>query len=230
MTLTKLDSATIVRVAPPHELKLAGSAEGMVSGWASTFGGEPDAYGDIIEANAFKGSIAQHKADGSAPLMLWSHNPDEPVGRWIEFYEDERGLFMRGQLNLETSRGKDAHAHLKAGDLNGLSIGYRVPPGGAKAGPNGTTILTNLELLEASVVAFPANRRARITGIKSFGSRAELEALLREHLPGRAVKKLLHGGWPALSGEDIDDEPDPAMNELVRALKAARLELKGFMK
>lgn len=224
------DLSAYLRMAQPHEIKLAGAdvEKGIISGYGSTFGGDPDSYGDVIAKGAFAASIAQHKADGTAPLMLWAHRPSEPIGRWLEFGEDDRGLFMRGQLNLDTARGRDAHAHIKAGDVNGLSIGFRVLPEGAKPGPNGTTILTNLELLETSVVAFPANRRARVTGVKSFGSRAELEAIIREAgVPSRAVKKLMSGGWPALSGDD-EDQPDPAMHALIARLDAATRELKDL--
>ena len=204
------------------------SDDGTIAGYASTFGGEPDSYGDIIQAGAFASSIAQHKRDGTAPAMLWGHDPDRPVGKWVEFREDQRGLFVRGEFRLSTTAGHDAYQHVKGGDLNGLSIGYRVMPGGSKPGPVGVTLLTKLDFLEASIVAFPANRSARVTGVKSFGSRAELESILREHLPARAVKKLLSGGWSAVSSGDEADEPDPQIKELVSAVKAARLDLKGI--
>lgn len=214
-----------LRVSLPIEFKRSlESADGEVAGYGSTFGGAPDSYGDVIAPGAFTASIAEHKASGTAPLMLWGHDPDRPVGRWDSFDQDALGLKVRGQFNLDTTAGRDARAHVKAGDLSGLSIGYRVMPGGMSAGPDGSRILTKLHLEEVSIVAFPANRRARVTGVKSFGSRAELESILREHLPARAVKKLLSGGWPAMSSDD-DDQPNPAIEGLLATVKAARLEL-----
>ncbi|UYO49662.1 HK97 family phage prohead protease [Rhodopseudomonas palustris] len=215
-----------LRVSTPIELKRAPSAPaGFVSGYASTFGGAPDSYGDVIAPGAFAKSIARHQAQGTAPLMLWSHDETRPIGRWDSYAEDVAGLMVAGQFNINTDAGRDAREHVLAGDLNGLSIGYRVMPGGAKAGPNGIRILTELDLLEVSIVAFPANQGARVTGAKSmYRSRAELEAQLRTILPGRAAKKLMSGGWPALSADE-DEQPNPAINELLSAVKAARLDL-----
>ncbi len=216
----------LLRISSPIEFKRASdAADGTVQGYASTFGGEPDSYGDVIAPGAFTASLARHKAEGTAPLMLWGHDSDRPIGRWTEFAQDEIGLPVKGGFNLDTVAGRDARAHVKAGDLGGLSIGYVIEPGGSKPGPHGTRILTALDLKEISIVGFPANRRARVTGVKSFGSRAELESILREHLPARAVKKLLSGGWPAMSADDDEPEASPAIVELLKSVKAARLEL-----
>lgn len=222
--MTKLSN--ILRVSPPIEFKRAPDSRGTVAGYGSTFNGEPDSYGDVIAPGAFTASLARHKAEGTAPLMLWGHDPDRPVGRWDTLQEDGKGLLVNGRFNLDTAAGHDAYAHVLAGDLAGLSIGYRTMPNGAKPGPNGTTILTTLDIMEVSIVGFPANRSARITEVKSFSSKSELEAMLRTILPARAVKKLMSGGWPALSGDDCDDEPDPKINELIELVKAARSDLR----
>lgn len=217
--------SNLLRVSVPLEFKRSADSRGTVTGYASTFHGEPDSYGDVIAPGAFTASLARHKADGTAPLMLWGHDPDRPVGRWEALAEDSTGLQVKGRFNLETAAGHDAYAHVLAGDLGGLSIGYRTMPNGAKPGPNGNTILTTIDLKEVSIVGFPANRAARVTEVKSFSSQTELEAKLRTILPGRAVKKLMSGGWPALSG-DVDDEPYPQLDELLAAVKAARLNLR----
>ena len=218
-----------LRISQPLELKqLAGVDDGSVSGYASTFGGEPDMSGDIIHPGAFAASIVGHKAAGTAPAMLWSHDPDRPIGKWTEFREDQTGLFVRGQFRLNTTAGNEAYQHVKAGDLNGISIGYVVQPGGAKSSPSGVRILTKVDVLEASIVTIPANRKARVTAVKSFGSRAELESILREHLPARAVKKLLSGGWSAVSSGDDAEDDTPELKSLLAAVKAARLDFKGL--
>lgn len=217
--------SNILRVSVPLEFKRSADSRGSVSGYASTFNGEPDSYGDVIAPGAFAASLARHKADGTAPLMLWGHDPDRPVGRWEALSEDSSGLLVKGRFNLDTAAGHDAYAHVLAGDLGGLSIGYRTMPNGAKPGPNGSTILTTIDLKEVSIVGFPANRGARVTEVKSFSSQAELEAKLRTILPGRAVKKLMSGGWPALSRED-DETANPKLDELLAAVKAARLEFR----
>lgn len=214
-----------IRFSAPLEFKRSADSRGSVSGYASTFNGPPDTHGDVVAPGAYAATLARHKAEGTAPLMLWGHDPDRPVGRWESLSEDSNGLLVKGRFNLDTSAGHDAYAHVLAGDLGGLSIGYGIMPNGARPGPNGSRILTTIDLMEVSIVGFPSNRGARVTEVKSFSSQAELEAKLRTILPGRAVKKLMSGGWPALS-RDVDDEPNPKLDELLAAVKAARLEFR----
>ncbi|MGX9984540.1 HK97 family phage prohead protease [Methylobacterium fujisawaense] len=217
-----------VRLAPPLEIKLDESSKvaGAVAGYASVFGGPPDSHGDIIAPGAFARTIAEHKASGSAPIMLWSHDQAQPIGRWTELREDERGLLVRGQFNLDTSRGRDAHAHVKSGDVNGLSIGFMVGPDGRKRGENGTTILVDLDLAEISVVALPANARARL----NLTSKAEVVDLLRKSgLSRDAAQRLASGGWPALEAK-ADPTPEPMLRDLLKALDTNLSDLKGLIR
>ncbi len=150
-------------------------------------------------------------------MMLWAHNPDQPIGKWTDIIEDERGLFLKGALNLASSRGKDAWAHVEAGDVDGLSIGYRE----IKATPDGIyRRLEALDLLEVSIVTFPANRSARI------GSKRELEAMLtKSGLSRGAAAKIAAGGWPALAGMDEETQTQivkQAAERITRLAEAMR--------
>jgi HK97 family phage prohead protease len=218
---------TAFRVSSPVELRLAGSASaGVVEGYGSTFGGPPDVYGDVVAAGAFAKSLTAHRSAGTMPSMLWSHRPDTLVGRWTDATEDSKGLRLRGQLNLETQAGRDALAHLKAGDLNGLSIGFRVAKGGREFGKDGTAILREVDLLEVSLVALPANTRARVSAVKSIEGPRELEHLLTEAgIPRAAAVKLAAGGWPALA-----PDPNPATTDFARRLDEAAREIRAITK
>lgn len=202
---------------------VAGTPQGVIEGYASTFGGAPDSYGDVIAPGAFTKSLAAHKAAGSLPVMLWSHDASRPVGRWLAMSEDTKGLKVQGLLNLDTEAGREAYAHVKAGDLNGLSIGFRVPPGGRER-RNGSALLKEIELLEISLVTLPANGTARITGVKSMQTRADLERALRTQcgLSRAAAAKVAAGGWPALAQDDTSE-----IETLAARIKAATAELKG---
>lgn len=63
-------------------------------------------------------------------------------------------------------RGKEAHALLKMGALNGLSIGF-VSKQWAYDRETEVRTLTEIDLWEVSLVTFPANEKARITGVKA---------------------------------------------------------------
>lgn len=152
------------------EVKFATNEAGTVSGYASVFGGEPDTYGDVIAPGAYAASLAEHKAAGTRPLLLWQHDTAEPVGVWEALEEDDHGLKVSGRLVLETTRGRDTYALLKAGALNGLSIGYRVRD--FERRPGGGRLLKQIDLIEISLVSVPAETRARLTSVKSDATAA----------------------------------------------------------
>ena len=57
--------------------------------------------------------------------MLFQHDPAEPVGIWLELREDYRGLFARGRLIPDVRARTRAAALVRAGAIDGLSIGFR---------------------------------------------------------------------------------------------------------
>lgn len=177
--------------------------DGVVMGYASTFGGDPDSHGDVVAPGAFAKSLTRHKAAGTLPALLWSHKQDQPIGKWTAMREDAHGLLAEGVINLRTSAGRDAWEHLKAGDADGFSIGYRIPAGGEEVQRDGSNLLKEIDLYEVSVVVFPSNRAARVSALKSINSKSELVDLLREAgLARSAAQKIAAGGYPALSGAD----------------------------
>jgi len=214
-----------VRMSPPLEVRFSNmAASGLIEGYASAFGGPPDAYGDIIDPGAFRQTLAHHKADGTMPAMLWSHDMAQPIGRWTEMKEDDYGLFVRGNLNMGTERGRDALEHLKQRDVSGLSIGFVVAKGGSKLSLEGYRILTGLDLWEVSVVALPANQRARVSDVKSLQTKSELIDLLRDGgLSKAAAARVAAGGWPALGSDETGD-----LNDLAKAIQAQTEELKSW--
>ncbi|WP_439575275.1 HK97 family phage prohead protease [Phreatobacter sp.] len=179
-------------------------AAGRIEGYASAFGGEPDANGRIIAAGAFAKTLAEHKAAGTMPAMLWAHDMAQPIGRWLHLAEDSYGLKAVGQLNLRTARGQEAYQHIQAGDALGLSIGWAARRGGIRRDETrGATIFTDADLLEISAVTIPANKRAKIQQVASIGSQRELEQVLRSHgMPRAAAVMVATRGWSALASED----------------------------
>lgn len=92
---------------------------GEFSGFASVFGGV-DSFKDTIASGAFTKSLKAFSAKGRLPPLLWHHEPDKPIGRWLEMRESDTGLEVRGKLNLKVQQGAEAHALLSDGDLSGL--------------------------------------------------------------------------------------------------------------
>jgi HK97 family phage prohead protease len=139
-------------------------------------------YDDVIAKGAFIQSLKDHKAAGTMPAMLWQHDADKPIGVWTEMVEDEKGLRIKGQLAMETVKGKEAHALLKMGALNGLSIGFMSKEWAYDRDTEVRT-LTAIDLWEVSLVTFPANEKARVTNVKSADEMAtpkDAEKALRD--------------------------------------------------
>lgn len=199
----------IERLSPLLVFKAASVAtSGTFTGFASTFNGPADSYGDIIAPGAFTATIAEHTKSGTVPAMLWAHDQTEPVGRWTDVKQTAAGLEVAGKLTLDTRRGAEAYALMKDGALS-LSIGYRIPAGGAEYQRDGTTILKQISLHEVSLVALPANPAAQITSVKSARPTniRDLETGLRElGFSTREAKCIASKGWAALAGDQKDEE------------------------
>jgi HK97 family phage prohead protease len=160
------------------EVKFASDKSGVFSGYGAIFG-NVDSYGDVIEKGAFKNTLRAWEEKGKLPPMLLQHgggmfggNADDllPVGKWTSMEENSKGLKVEGELfALNTERGQYIYEGLKAGALDGMSIGYKTIKfrNGAKAGEP-RRFLEQVDLVELSIVTFPANDKARVSGVKAI--------------------------------------------------------------
>lgn len=140
----------------------AAGADGTFEGYASLFG-QSDRGLDVVMAGAFKASLARRGAAGVK--MLFQHDPNQPIGRWITLNEDRRGLFVRGQVLDEVDRGREVLALMRAGVLDGLSIGFKAVRT-RRDRVKGVRRLDAIDLWEISVVTFPMLEGARVSAVK----------------------------------------------------------------
>jgi len=181
------------KTAPVLDIK-ALKESGEFEGYGSTFGGEPDAYGDVIAPGAYSDSLAAHKAKGTMPKLFWQHNADEPIGKWLGAKEDDHGLLLTGKLNMDVQRGREAHALLKAGDIDGLSIGYRIKEYSVDT-ETGVWTLERLDLVEVSIVSVGANENAVVQSVKAAKAAHDLSEKLKagDRLTEREFETWLKG-------------------------------------
>lgn len=176
------------------EIKFAGTdtEEMTFTGYGAVFN-NIDAYGDVIKPGAFAETLAEAQTSGQWPSMLLQHggmgiSADDltPIGIWTEMAEDGHGLKMTGKL-ADTPRGREAYSLMKMTPrpaINGLSIGYipkEFEPRSKPEDPRRT--LKKVDLVEVSLVTFPANPKARINEVKSiedFQSLSDIEDFLRD--------------------------------------------------
>jgi HK97 family phage prohead protease len=135
---------------------------GEIAGYASVFN-LVDGYGDVVVNGAFKKAIADFII-GKKPKLLWQHDVNSPIGVIDEIHEDNYGLFVKGRLLLEIPKAKEVYFLLKNRAIDGLSIGYKIKNNYFR---NNQQYLTDIDLLEISIVTFPACAEATVDEIKS---------------------------------------------------------------
>jgi uncharacterized protein len=151
-------------------LQLSGS--NVFVGYASLFG-KLDRAGDIVMPGAFAASLNLRGAAGIR--MLFQHDPAEPVGTWVDIEETQRGLFVRGRLDLNVQRGRELASLLENGAIDGLSIGFKTQQAMVDRKSNARRI-TKIDLWEISLVTFPMLDGARVSK-KAIRARALAEQL-----------------------------------------------------
>jgi len=153
---------------PACERKFAGNAigklgeDGTFCGYASLFG-QVDLARDVVEPGAFSRAIRRRGAAGIR--MLYQHDPAEPIGTWLDIAEDERGLLVRGRLTPGVGRAREVLELMRAGALDGLSIGFRTVRA-RKDARAGVRRIVEADLWEISVVTFPMLPGARVESVK----------------------------------------------------------------
>lgn len=177
------------------ERKFAGIAEaeveadGWFSGYATLFG-RVDLGRDTVEAGAFRRSLKRRGPE--SVRMLFQHDPHQPIGRWAEIREDGRGLFVRGRLTPGVAKSGEVLALMRAGALDGLSIGFRTIRA-RKDAATGVRRILEADLWEISVVTFPMLPEARIAGVKGLTRAASSR---RQRQPERRLPGLRSAAWP----------------------------------
>ena len=165
-----------IKQLPLNSLELKFDEGMKFSGYASMFDGV-DSYGDTV----IKGAYADTLRDRKRPIgMRWNHY-GEVIGKWVSLAEDEKGLFVKGELTPNHSKASDVYASLKHGAIDGMSIGYRVKD---FEQTGDIRILKAIDLVEISIVEEPADLNAKIGEVKSLidecVSLKDYESLLRD--------------------------------------------------
>ncbi|PWE30645.1 HK97 family phage prohead protease [Maritimibacter sp. 55A14] len=166
-----------------------------ISGYASLFG-RGDQGGDVVLKGAYTHSLQRLGAQGRSVKMLWQHDPAQPIGVWGDVREDSRGLHVKGRILTDVARGRDAMALVRAGAIDGLSIGYRTVK--ARKDAKGQRLLAELELWEVSLVTFPMLPEARVGAKSGNAGDAALAIALAEMFrdAGRTLAEERAGDHP----------------------------------
>ncbi len=162
-------------------------------GYGSVFG-NVDQGGDVVIRGAFSNTLRDHKNSGEMPLMFWMHDMRQVPGVWLDMKEDDRGLYVKGEL-VDTQLGNEVRTLLKKKAVRGLSIGYHTRE--ADYDREGNRLLKELDLIEVSIVSLAMNPMASIDAVKTRLSDAgeyvpterEFERSLRDAGLSRSVAR-----------------------------------------
>jgi HK97 family phage prohead protease len=212
--------------------KINGIEVGIIEGYASTW--DLDRGADIIMEGAFTETLATLAAQGRTIRMLSGHDYSDLIGGFPvkDCRQDSKGLYVKGEINLEVQTGREAYALAKQGVLCDMSIGFSLPMDSVEFKEvDGTIIrfIKKLELWEISLVPEPMNPNAQITAVKSrnLESIKDAENLLKEAGFTQEARKriisIIKSSSRRDAGEDEPSHDDAAKQAL--ALQSARLNL-----
>lgn len=137
-----------------------------VSGYAALFQDETVIAGEFRERIA-RGAFAKSLRDADVVALL-DHDAGRVIGRksaeTLSLREDLIGLWVSIDVDPSTPEGQTALGAVTRQDLKGMSFGFRVRKEEWADGGNRLPLrtLTEIDLHEISIVAFPAYQRTSI--------------------------------------------------------------------
>ena len=147
-----------------------GLDDGVFSAYASVFGNK-DSYGDVVVKGAFADDLKSWEESGQNIPLLFGHNmsdPDFNIGHVIEAKEDDRGLLVTAQLDLENPKAAQVYRMLKGKRVNQMSFAYDVLEGSTVDTEDDHFYeLRKLKTYEVSVVTIGANQETEVLAVKS---------------------------------------------------------------
>lgn len=219
----------------PSHIEKADGESGILTGYASDFN-VVDSYAEVTAPGAFAKSISERGPQSASSRIHLRFEHDHTIGRHVSMVEDERGLRVEALVSDDGMYGTAVRAHLRDGVPYGMSIGFRrvsqrpateadqldfstAPPyvvDLAKQDIGNVTVLTEVKLLENSVVTFPAVDTAAVLSYRSdldLSQRA-LDRLIADIKAGRLTDDHLSqlrqivAELPAGTVPDAGETPD----------------------
>jgi HK97 family phage prohead protease len=161
----------------PFEVKATAEENNIFTfeGYASTFN-NVDHGDDIVIRGAFSNSLAKN----SQVPILWQHQMSEVIGVSVQLYEDDKGLFIKGNLPKDdTLVSGRIIPQMKVGSIKEMSIGFFTK--NYDRAKDGIRLLKEIDLFEVSLVTKAMNSQALVTGFKSFETLRDIEQTLKDN-------------------------------------------------
>jgi HK97 family phage prohead protease len=152
-----------------EQVNIKGEKKTYITGYISTK--DRDLYDDIVTEKAMDNMLKQIQSKNiklDFEHEAWrEENPSiNPVGKIIEAKKDERGIFIKAELNASHSRFKEIVGSIKNGFLDAFSIAYKATDyvyktiDGVKS-----RLLNGINLLNVALTGNPVNEHCKIAEV-----------------------------------------------------------------
>ena len=138
-----------------------------IAGYANTI--VKDRAGDVVTAEAWAKGVNNFLRN---PVMLYQHKHDCPIGRFDQVKVDKKGIYVEGTVSDAAEKNHGVQTLIKDGALKSFSVGFRVKDGKYNR-EDDSMLITDVELLEISVVSVPCNQDSLFSIRKSFDNEDE---------------------------------------------------------
>lgn len=159
----------------------AGKGDIITRGYGSTWIEDRD--GEFVHPKAFDESLPDYLA--SNPIMLWQHNTDWPLGKFLDAAPDQYGLDMLGLVPKSEDHEPDwrhlAYNAIAKGIVRTKSIGGYFRRMFDEQ--EGKMWIREIDLMEVSIVSIPANPASIFeAAVKSVGEGGRRPRLTQQHI------------------------------------------------
>ena len=133
-----------------------------IAGYANTT--SKDRSGDVVTAAAWAKGVENYRAN---PVLLYQHKHDCPIGKVNKIKVDKKGIYVEAGVSQAAEKNHGVQTLIRDGSLKSFSVGFRAKDGHYDK-KSDSMVITDLELMEISVVSVPCNQDSLFSVRKSF--------------------------------------------------------------
>lgn len=159
-----------------------------IAGYANTTA--KDRAGDVITAHAWAKGVDNFRRN---PVLLYQHKHDCPIGKVSKIQVDKKGIFVEASVSEAAEKTHGVQTLIKDGALKSFSVGFKVKDGKYDR-ESDTMSITDVELLEISVVSVPCNQDSLFSISKSFNTDEERKSFLEQFTDKDETKAHIKAG------------------------------------
>lgn len=177
-----------------------------IAGYANTV--DKDRAGDIISASAWAKGVDNYRKN---PVLLYQHDHSKPIGRVKKISVDKKGIYVEAEVSDAAENLHGVQTLIRDGALKSFSVGFMVKDGRYDRSTD-STVITDVELHEISVVSVPCNQESLFSMRKSFDSQAQFEEFKQGLVQEKSMEGIYVGITDSLQGHYHTVEMDASGN------------------